>query len=205
MLSVDGGLYLIAAAPRHRRVPPREVPAFLIDRTEVTNAAYREFVGAGGYSNAEHWREPFERDGETVPTAEAMAAFRDSTGRPGPAAWVLGAPPDRTRELAGLGRELVRSGGVLPVAGHGAADPLSLDARSDTELGNLDAVHARPGRGLQLRRRRPGRGREPSRNRSLRRLRPRGQRSGVGVDGDRQPSAICSEAHGAIRSISSTR
>jgi hypothetical protein len=99
MLSVDGGLYLMLPLAGADVFAQTEVPAFLIDRTEVTNAAYREFVGAGGYFDAEHWREPFERDGETVPTAAAIAAFRDSTGRPGPAAWVLGAPPDRTESL----------------------------------------------------------------------------------------------------------
>jgi len=33
-----------------------DVPAFQIDRHNVTNAAYREFVDAGGYANAQWWR-----------------------------------------------------------------------------------------------------------------------------------------------------
>ncbi len=75
------------------------MPAFLIDRTEVTNQAYRDFVAAGAYQSAERWTEPFERDGKPVSIAEAMAAFRDSTGRAGPSTWVLGAPLDRSENL----------------------------------------------------------------------------------------------------------
>jgi eukaryotic-like serine/threonine-protein kinase len=66
---------------------------FLIDRTEVTNAEFKAFVDAGGYTKREYWTEPFVRDGKTVDWATAITLFRDRTGRPGPATWQGGAPP----------------------------------------------------------------------------------------------------------------
>ncbi len=64
---------------------------FWIDRDEVTNRQYAAFVSAGGYRRPEFWRFPFrEADSGLVPWKEAMTRFRDRTGRPGPATWVLG-------------------------------------------------------------------------------------------------------------------
>jgi dienelactone hydrolase len=65
-----------------------------IDRTEVTNTAYQEFVDDGGYERPELWQEPFADGGRTLDFEEAMSRFTDSTGRPGPAAWVLGEHPE---------------------------------------------------------------------------------------------------------------
>jgi len=74
-------------------MPEVPMPDYLIDRTEVTNAAYKRFVDAGGYLNRAYWKQPFLRDGHLVPWPEAMQAFRDATGRPGPAGWGVGAYP----------------------------------------------------------------------------------------------------------------
>jgi serine/threonine protein kinase/class 3 adenylate cyclase/dienelactone hydrolase len=69
---------------------PAAVDAFFIDRTEVTNRDYLDFVAAGGYDNPEFWREAFIRDGADISFADSREAFVDSTGRPGPATWELG-------------------------------------------------------------------------------------------------------------------
>jgi dienelactone hydrolase len=67
------------------------VPAFLIDRHEVTNSQYKEFVDAGGYQSAVYWQGMEFRNASKVLTlAEALRLFVDSTGRPGPATWELG-------------------------------------------------------------------------------------------------------------------
>ena len=63
---------------------------FFIDRHEVTNEEFKKFVDAGGYQKRELWKETFTRDGKTIPFEEAIAAFRDTTGRPGPATWETG-------------------------------------------------------------------------------------------------------------------
>jgi dienelactone hydrolase len=66
------------------------VPEFWIDKYEVTNRQYQEFVSAGGYRDEKFWKHPFVKSGHTIPFAQAMADFKDSTGRPGPASWNFG-------------------------------------------------------------------------------------------------------------------
>jgi serine/threonine protein kinase/pimeloyl-ACP methyl ester carboxylesterase len=70
-----------------------EVPGFFIDKYEVTNHRFKEFVDAGGYQNSRYWKQPFVRDGKVLAWEEAMSLFRDSTDRPGPATWVSGDHP----------------------------------------------------------------------------------------------------------------
>ncbi len=67
-----------------------EGPEFLVDRFEVTNRQYKAFVDAGGYRDRRHWKHEFARDGRILSWTEAMRAFVDRTGRPGPAAWEAG-------------------------------------------------------------------------------------------------------------------
>lgn len=74
-------------------VGPYELPAFYIDRYEVTNREYQAFVDAGGYANRKYWTNEFVRDGRELKWEDAIASFRDSTGRPGPATWEGGHYP----------------------------------------------------------------------------------------------------------------
>jgi len=75
---------------------PIEVPAFFIDRYEVRNREFKEFVDAGGYAEADHWRDlPFGEGGDW---RAAVAAFVDLTGRPGPSTWRAGTYPDGTAD-----------------------------------------------------------------------------------------------------------
>ena len=41
-----------------------QLPAFEIDRFEVTNRQYQEFVDQGGYRKREYWKEKFVKDGK---------------------------------------------------------------------------------------------------------------------------------------------
>ena len=70
------------------------VDEYWLDRFEVTNQQFRAFVDQGGYRKQEYWRQPFVDGSKTLSWQEAMARFRDSTGRPGPATWELGTYPD---------------------------------------------------------------------------------------------------------------
>jgi dienelactone hydrolase len=65
---------------------------YYIDRYEVTNQQFREFVDAGGYQREEFWTHDFVEDGRRLSWSEAMERFEDATGRPGPATWELGRP-----------------------------------------------------------------------------------------------------------------
>jgi eukaryotic-like serine/threonine-protein kinase len=72
----------------------RDIPEFLIGRTEVTNRQFKEFIDAGGYDNPAYWENlTFVDNGQTLTSADARAKFVDSTHRPGPAEWVLSTYP----------------------------------------------------------------------------------------------------------------
>ncbi len=75
------------------QAPAARIDDFLIDRHEVTNEEFKKFVDAGGYQKPEYWKQPFVKDGRTVPWDAAVAVFRDATGRPGPATWAVGDHP----------------------------------------------------------------------------------------------------------------
>lgn len=89
------GMVLVPAIPA--QIPgvgddPIEVPAFFIDRFEVRNRDFKEFVDAGGYTEADPWRDlPLDHGGDW---RTAVAGFVDLTGRPGPSTWRAGTYPD---------------------------------------------------------------------------------------------------------------
>jgi DNA-binding winged helix-turn-helix (wHTH) protein/dienelactone hydrolase len=89
MVAVDPGTYSeiqLSAFPRFASV---DLDRYLIDRTEVTNREFKEFLDAGGYQRPEFWKEEFVKEGRALSFEEAMGLFRDTTDRPGPATWEL--------------------------------------------------------------------------------------------------------------------
>jgi dienelactone hydrolase len=70
------------------------LPEFWIDATEVTNAEFKKFVDAGGYQDERWWKHPIARNGRVLSFTEAMRAFVDRTGRPGPSTWEAGTYPN---------------------------------------------------------------------------------------------------------------
>ena len=67
---------------------------YFMDRYEVTNREYKAFVDAGGYGNRTYWTDPFLKGGTEIAWDDAMALFKDETGRPGPRTWRVGTYPD---------------------------------------------------------------------------------------------------------------
>jgi len=67
---------------------------FDIDRHEVTNRQFKNFVDAGGYRNRAYWTTPFVENGVEVSWETAMARFVDPTRRPGPSTWEAGTYPE---------------------------------------------------------------------------------------------------------------
>jgi len=65
-----------------------------MDRYEVTNKEFKQFIDAGGYRKPEYWKEPFVESGRTFSFREAMTKFRDKTGRQGPSTWEVGDYPE---------------------------------------------------------------------------------------------------------------
>jgi formylglycine-generating enzyme required for sulfatase activity/dienelactone hydrolase len=70
-----------------------QLEPYLIDEYEVTNRQYQEFVDADGYADPEYWLDALVEGGDGLSFEQAMARFRDATGRPGPATWELSRYP----------------------------------------------------------------------------------------------------------------
>jgi serine/threonine protein kinase/formylglycine-generating enzyme required for sulfatase activity/dienelactone hydrolase len=67
---------------------------FFIDKYEVTNGQFMEFVAAGGYRERKYWTHAFIKDGKGMTWEEAMREFVDPSGQPGPATWIAGDFPE---------------------------------------------------------------------------------------------------------------
>ncbi len=94
MVYVPGGEYAVRITG-FNSMDRVHIDPFYIDRYEVTNAEYKEFVDAGGYERPEFWAGlTFVREGRPLSWEDAMAAFIDASGRPGPATWELGDFPN---------------------------------------------------------------------------------------------------------------
>jgi eukaryotic-like serine/threonine-protein kinase len=92
MVYVEGGPYRLQSyiRPSDRVVDLR---GFFIDKLEVTNGEFEQFVRAGGYRQRALWRNPFVDKGKTLPFEEAVSRFHDKTGLPGPRGWSGGVAP----------------------------------------------------------------------------------------------------------------
>lgn len=88
MVHVPGGTF------QFRSADPVELAPYWLDKYEVSNRGFAEFVNRGGYQNHTYWKHEFVRDGRALLWEEAMAQFRDSTGQPGPSTWELGSYPE---------------------------------------------------------------------------------------------------------------
>jgi dienelactone hydrolase len=74
--------------------PIIKLPEFFIDKYEVTNEKYKEFISSGGYQNQDFWKYPFIKEGKQLTWEEAIREFVDSTGYPGPSTWQAGDYPE---------------------------------------------------------------------------------------------------------------
>ncbi len=73
---------------------PQETGPYLIDKYEVTNQQFKEFVDAGGYEQPAFWEDLAYFAEEDQRSLEGIIGdLVDTTGRPGPATWELGNYP----------------------------------------------------------------------------------------------------------------
>ncbi len=96
-----------------------------IDKYEVTNKQYKEFVDKGGYRNHAYWTNEFIKDGKKLSFDEALSKFIDKTGRPGPSTWEAGDYPEGQDDYPVRGVSWYEaaafaeySGKILPTADH---------------------------------------------------------------------------------------
>jgi predicted esterase len=70
------------------------VPDFKLDRTEVSNKEFMEFIKAGGYTNKSYWPNEILVNEYKTSWEKVIKQFVDKTGRPGPSTWEAGTFPD---------------------------------------------------------------------------------------------------------------
>jgi formylglycine-generating enzyme required for sulfatase activity len=154
------GMALVPAGPLRVGDIDENVPAFLIDRREVTNAQYARFIAAGGYRNPASWTSPISIDGEVVSWDAAMHRFVDRTGTPGPRFWSGGTHPEGKADHPVVGVSWYEAaayarwaGKALPSAaqwwraalGEGrVVFPWGSDVRTAEQRANFDLVGTRP-------------------------------------------------------------
>ena len=87
MVWVPGGSYTLVSADAPAGASA-DLAGFFIDRYEVSNAEYLEFVRAGGYAEPSYWTVPFvDEDGRPLSRDSAFARFVDRTRLPAPRSW----------------------------------------------------------------------------------------------------------------------
>ena len=100
-LTVDGMVLVEPGAvngPLADQFAGTEVPAFLIDRHEVSNQAFMAFVSDGGYRVVSLWPDSLLIDDAWLLRERAIATFVDRTGLSGPRDWSGGSFPDGRRD-----------------------------------------------------------------------------------------------------------
>ena len=146
--SLPIGVPAISGLDGAPRVPIR---SFWIDRFEVTNREFKEFVDQGGYSRPEFWKQPFLKDGKTLSWQEAMKLFRDQTGRFGPATWVASEYPKGQDDYPVTGVSWFEAaayaefvGKMLPTVYHWAAAAFVYDGSSIIPASNFGSRSVAP-------------------------------------------------------------
>jgi serine/threonine protein kinase/predicted esterase len=71
-----------------------ELTDYWIDETEVTNREFKDFIDRGAYQDPQLWTHLRRERPQALGPGGVGGAFRDRTGRPGPATWELGTYPE---------------------------------------------------------------------------------------------------------------
>jgi len=72
----------------------QKIDEYLIDKYEVNNKEFKKFIDNRGYEKKEYWKHTFIKNGRIFSWEEAMAEFKDKTGRPGPSTWEMSDYPE---------------------------------------------------------------------------------------------------------------
>jgi dienelactone hydrolase len=154
----EGTVFVPAGTARLGSGATAPIEPFFLNRYEVTNRQFKQFVDAGGYSTRGHWREPFVKDGRTLTWEQGIAELRDATGRPGPATWELGSYPKGRDDFPVTGVSWYEAlayaawaGRELPTVHHwrrAAPDGIYSDILEHSNFSNKEAAPAGTYKGL---------------------------------------------------------
>lgn len=86
MVFVPGGDYSLVNWSRSTEKKVN-LDGFFIDKFEVSNVEFKEFISAGGYLRKNLWKHQFFKDGKPISVEDALNEFKDKTGLPAPRSW----------------------------------------------------------------------------------------------------------------------
>ncbi len=83
---VPSGMVMVSGAS----MPYGDIPDFYIDRYEVTNQKYADFINQGGYDNQQFWSAMINTMSNPDQWKEVVSTFTDSSEIKGPSTWKNG-------------------------------------------------------------------------------------------------------------------
>ena len=86
---IEGGEFTLNI-PGLDHIPKIAIKSFLIDKYEVSNDEYYQFIKDGGYDNQELWPDKFLYNGKYLTFDDAKNLMIDQSGMLGPSTWVGG-------------------------------------------------------------------------------------------------------------------
>jgi len=125
------------ALPRNMvRIPGTgNIPDFFIDKYEVTNKQFKQFMDSRGYLDKTYWKIPFIKNNRRISWEEALAEFLDATDRVGPALWEGGSYPEGEDNLPVNGVSWFEAAAYAEFAGKDLPTVDHWDAASRGRLG----------------------------------------------------------------------
>lgn len=114
MVFIPGGHYRLGA---WGFVEALDLGGYLLDRQEVSNREYRDFVDSGGYQNPRYWEPLFADSAGALDWQVVRERFVDRTGRAGPAGWELGDYPAGSADLPVVGLSWYEASAYLAYRG----------------------------------------------------------------------------------------
>jgi formylglycine-generating enzyme required for sulfatase activity/dienelactone hydrolase len=100
MVFIPGGEYRLGA---WGFLDDFDLGGFFIDRFEVSNRDYQDFIDAGGYQDPAFWQDLIDDSAGKLTWQVIRDEFVDLTGRPGPLKWELGTYPPGEQTLPVVG------------------------------------------------------------------------------------------------------
>jgi serine/threonine protein kinase/dienelactone hydrolase len=119
VLDKKGSIPLDMVRVQGADTPLGKLDDFYVDRYEVTNKQFKEFIDNGGYRKKEYWKHKFVKDGRELSWEEAIKEFVDQTGLPGPAAWQASDYPEGQDDYPASGISWYEAAAYAEFAGRG--------------------------------------------------------------------------------------
>lgn len=110
---------------------------FLIDKFEVTNREFKEFIDRGGYSTTNHWKHAIVKEGKKLTWTQAMTEFRDTTGQPGPSTWKNSTYPEGQADYPVSGVSWYEAAAYADFVGKRLPSIYHWNTAAGIELGNF--------------------------------------------------------------------